>query len=381
MGTTSILVRPHHLSKSSNLIGFTIIPYRSLILEVTYLIMVICMFRVNSPHSAFDLFFSYMADSMLAKLGRPSEVGSGGRAYNQKRPTIEFRSRPKDPAADFRPPTGPIRERKGRRRPFAGAARHRQRRCHSDAAALRPLRSGRHTSGARRGGCGEAGEKDLSAPFLRRRQRRRPYDAAAYRPHRSGGFSFWPPTKTMRKSRRRELGGTVLPPGFRPYAGAFRDLPTAPSTPAPMFSAPPDAPSDANPPPTLQFLTPTTPPKPSTPIPPTPPPLRRSVSPSCSTRTFFPLPDDGPEKHAKREWRQSLRNTDVSRRVVHFSDCRTLLSMSDTSIDVAASRPLAFTPPTLPTPTLLLRRDFPTSSTRTPLLLPDDEPEQRAKGK
>ena len=79
----------------------------------------------------------------------------------------------------------------------------------------------------------------------------------------------------------------------------------------------------------------------------------------------FPLPGDGPEKHAKREWRQSLRNTDVSRRVVHFSDCRTLLSMSDTSIDVAASRPLAFTPPTLPTPMPLPRRASPTSSMKT----------------
>ena len=40
------------------------------------------------------------------------------------------------------------------------------------------------------------------------------------------------------------------------------------------------------------------------------------------------LSDDGPEKHTKREWRQCLRNTDVSRRVEHFFDCRTLLSMS-----------------------------------------------------
>ena len=90
METTSILVQPHHLSKSSNPIVLTIIPHRSLILEVTYLVLIIRMFRVSSPHSAFALLFSYMANSMLEKLGRPSEVGLGRRAYNQKCPTIKF---------------------------------------------------------------------------------------------------------------------------------------------------------------------------------------------------------------------------------------------------------------------------------------------------
>ena len=193
------------------------------------MVLIILVSRVKAPHSAFALLFFYMADSMLEKLGRPSEVVSGRRAYNRKRPTTEFRSRAKEPAADFCPPSGPIREKKGRRRPFAGIARRRQRRCNSDAAALRPLRSGRSTSGARRGGCGEAGEKDRRRQ--RRRQRRRLYDTAASRTHRSGGLSFWPPTKTTWKSRQRELGGTVSPPAFRGYAGAFRDNPIAPPTP------------------------------------------------------------------------------------------------------------------------------------------------------
>ena len=50
MGAISILVQPHHLSKSSNPIVLIIIPHRSLILEVTYLVLIIRMSRMNFPH-------------------------------------------------------------------------------------------------------------------------------------------------------------------------------------------------------------------------------------------------------------------------------------------------------------------------------------------
>ena len=90
MEAISALVHPHHLSKFSNPIVLTFTPHRLLILEVTYLVLIIRISRVNAPHSAFALLFSCMADSMLEKLGCPFEVSFGRRACNQEHPTIEL---------------------------------------------------------------------------------------------------------------------------------------------------------------------------------------------------------------------------------------------------------------------------------------------------
>ena len=89
------------------------------------------------------------------------------------------------------------------------------------------------------------------------------------------------------------------------------------------------------------------------------------------------LSDDGPEKHAKREWRQCLGNTDVSRRDDPIAPPTPTTPADGQDSADAANTHAADTAdtavPASPGLSDLVDEDL--------LLLSDDDPEQRAEGK